>query len=56
MRKPYDSPLFADRSSALIAAAACWLAGAVILWDSYERRGIRRPTLLRIGANVPSVF
>lgn len=56
MRKAYDAPWFRSRDSAIMAAAACWLAGAVILWDAFERRGNAKPTWLRAATNLPSVF
>ena len=54
--KAYDRPRFRSRDHALMLAAGLWLAGAFVLWDAYERRGLRRPGLLRVGANLPSIF
>lgn len=56
MQRPYARPWIANRRQALVLASALWLAGALVLFDSYERRGIKRPAPLRVFANVPSVF
>lgn len=55
MARTYDRPLFRSRDTALVAAVALWLAGTVVLWDAYERRGLRRPGVLRVAANLPSM-
>lgn len=46
-------PLVANRETALALGLALWLAGAVLLWDAYERRGQRRPLAIRLAGVLP---
>jgi len=40
-------PWVADRRTALWGGVALTVAGALLLWDAHERRGVERPFALR---------
>lgn len=41
------SPLISDQRTELYAGLALTAAGAFLLWEAHEKRGVKRPFLLR---------
>lgn len=41
-------PFIADPRRGLWLGVALWAAGALVLWDVYERRGYKKPAPLRL--------
>lgn len=39
--------LIRDRKTAVIVGVGLYLAGSLVLWDAYERRGAGRPFAMR---------
>lgn len=42
------APLLRSRDTALWLGIGCWIAGAVLLRDAYERRGRPRPAGFKV--------
>jgi hypothetical protein len=42
------NPLIFDQRTAIAVGIALSLAGSLMLWDAYDRRGERKPFALRV--------
>lgn len=43
-----NRPLFRNRDTSLYVGAGLLVLGTVLVYDAYERRGQRRPWMLRV--------
>lgn len=53
MIKAYDKPAFKNADNSIGLGLALLAGGLWLLWDGYERRGRRRPFLLRFTTPSP---